>query len=74
MDYEFKKDLIIKLLARDYKISEDTAKAIINDLDIEDILFEYYEDEIDRAWETQLNEWDNEDFGIPSNIHGGVQL
>lgn len=74
MDYEFKKDLIIKLLARDYKISEDTAKAIINDLDIEDILFEYYEEEIDGAWETQLNEWDNEDFGIPSNIHGGVQL
>lgn len=74
MEYEFKKDLIIKLLARDYKISEDTAKAIINDLDIEDILFEYYEEEIDRAWETQLNEWAREDFGIPSNIHGGVQL
>lgn len=74
MEYEFKKDLIIKLLARDYKISEDTAKAIINDLDIEDILFEYYEEEIDRAWETQLNEWAREDSGIPSNIHGGVQL
>lgn len=74
MEYEFKKDLIIELLARDYKISEDTAKAIINDLDIEDILFEYYEEEIDRAWETQLNEWAREDLGIPSNIHGGVQL
>lgn len=74
MDYEFKKDLIIELLARDYKISEDTAKAIINDLDIDDILFEYYEEEIDRAWEAQLNEWAREDFGIPNNIHGGVQL
>ena len=80
MDYKETKDFVIELMAEEFKIKKETAKQIVNDLDIDEVLFEHYADAIKEAEqeeeERQQREWEREIEMNPDlyrdNIHGGV--
>ena len=51
MDYEEKLDVCYKEMQEEFGITERQAVRILNDLDIEDLVIEYYENEIRKAEE-----------------------
>lgn len=72
-----KRDLVIKLFARDYELSLDQAYSIIMDSDtLLDELLEQYADEIQEAIEQQEAELDQEikmNYDLyHGDIHGGI--
>lgn len=46
LDFEKELEICCEEMAKDYRITERTARRIICDLDIEDLVIEYYEDAI----------------------------
>ena len=80
MDYEETKEFVIEAMAEEFKIKKETAKQIIDDLDLDEVLFENYEDAIQEAEqeeeERKEREWEREVEMNPDlyrdDIHGGV--
>lgn len=74
MEYEDKIELIEKLFAEDYKLTEEQAHKIINHFDLEDIMLERYEEEVKEAEEQLHEEWQSEMeyFPYTGDIHGGI--
>lgn len=76
MDYEDKLNLCAEMMAEDFNIPSRTAYSIIICLDLEDIVFERYEEEIKEAEEEQMAKWQKEIDDNPDlyrdDIHGGV--
>lgn len=76
MEFDEKLDLCADLMAEEFCVSSHTAWTIINNLNLEDIMFDYYEDKIREAEEEQEAKWDREIELNPDlykdDIHGGV--
>lgn len=78
MEYDKKLEICIKEFAMEFSITEKQAEKIIKEFDLEDELFQRYEDTIKEAEEEQSEEWQDEIdrnhdlyFG---DIHGGIDL
>ena len=76
MEDDKKIDFCAELFAEDFKINYMTAKRIITWLDIEDKIFEYYEEEITNK-ENELEEEAEKEYQMNkdlffNDIHGGV--
>ena len=48
MSFEEKVKFCAEQMAKDYGITQEKAEQMINDMDIEDIIFKYYEDDLNE--------------------------
>ena len=76
IEYEKKLDICCKRMAEDFGINEKQARKIIKGLDLFDIVFEYYEDDINEYFEeldNRLEEEINNNYDLyKGNINGGI--
>lgn len=76
MDYKEKLELVCDLIYLDYGIPSKQAKLLITDLDMEERVFEFYEDEIQGAIQKKFKDWEKEIEMNPDlyseDIHGGI--
>lgn len=70
-DYEKKMDLCAKCMALEFGIPEHTAWVIINNLNLEEIMFDYYKDQINESEYEKKQEWESEKKMNP-DIYGGI--
>jgi len=76
LEFDEKLNICAEEMAKDYDISEETARRIIIDMDLYDIVFDYYEDcfikrakEKEQQWEEEYRA--NRDL-YEDDIHGGI--
>ena len=76
MEFDEKLDLCEQWLSEDYMIDKHTAHRIIRDLEIEDKVFELYQEELEETEKEKREKWQeeieqNKDLYF-DDIHGGV--
>ena len=69
LDFDKEIEICCEEMAREYKISEETAKHIISDFDLYDMAREYYEDAIKEAEQDYLDRQRRE-FEDNQDIYG----
>lgn len=74
LDFDKKLDICCKEMAKDYRITETKAWHIIRDLDIEDVVIEYYEEAIneEESWLEQEAEMERKMYNDDWKDHEEV--
>lgn len=60
MEFDEKLEICQEEMAKEFGISEDEAKSIISDMDIEDLIFSRYEDSIKEKENEKQANWELE--------------
>lgn len=71
MEYKEKLEVCYKAMALNYNISSEIAKKIVLDLEIQELVIDYYQEDIENATTQQENKWENE-FEQNPDVFGGV--